>query len=667
MNKIIVNNKDAAGQNTEIRKALVTAMADVGWKLRDDGTPVDIDLSVLESRGLVNAETPSWFINGEEVWRWEVFNAARLELEREGDGKRMHCVDLAVELLGEEALVEMIPSVLGLNEFGFRSEDIIVKGRVNEGLLANKMREYAGPWVAYKTTGVLGEGIRMLYRYDDDRGIYHYIGQQDIICLCRRVDPRVTVGDSFGINTTLVTDPETPVKTEICTDKVVVRGKRLLDIRTMTTTECDESVFVTSCLNARWDESQADVDRTYATEGGKMALKLLSGIEDPQDRKVFLQYLAYTLTPGFHLKKFLIVYGNSNCGKSTTISAWTEGVCPSETCTTFNPSDAFGSGDGKRFGMEGLIGKRIAYCDEWGAYRLSDEGPLKSVVDGRPVNIDLKGQARRTFTPTCKLIAGTNIIPSLQDNAGAINNRIIILDFSRDPFDPATSPNFRPWYKDEDFCTVLLREAVMALNDSVDKCWKCEAGEWYVDHLAQPSEKSRELLKKIRDESARCLEVIAAMLTNEDSRVEVPNMLGMQWSDVINDYKDLYEYTHGPKPKETSLDYLNSVLITTTIGGKHYQFDKYGSFRLPGGAVRSKRGLFYEYSRNRNENGANKRKAGLWNIYKNDCNGSESAFHKLLDDEGIGEHFEECLADVREIEVETARLKAERNIEIVVG
>lgn len=94
----------------------------------------------------------------------------------------------------------------------------------------------------------------------------------------------------------------------------------------------------------------------------------------------------------------------------------------------------------RRFGLTGLIGKRLNIVDEIsGNYFESDI--IKSVISGDPMTAEIKFRPEPIdFVPLCKLIFAVNELPRINDTSQALYRRFIIIPFLR-TFQMAPDPN----------------------------------------------------------------------------------------------------------------------------------------------------------------------------------------------------------------------------------
>ena len=148
------------------------------------------------------------------------------------------------------------------------------------------------------------------------------------------------------------------------------------------------------------------------------------------------EWLGYLLTADTRAQKILMLVGPRRSGKGTILHILNELVGPANVAsTTF-------AGLGENFGLESLLGKRVATIPDARLSGRSDIGAiverLLSVSGEDAQSVNRKGRARITARLKIRLVLATNEIPRLPDAAGALASRFHIL----------RTPN--SWYGRED-------------------------------------------------------------------------------------------------------------------------------------------------------------------------------------------------------------------------
>jgi putative DNA primase/helicase len=140
------------------------------------------------------------------------------------------------------------------------------------------------------------------------------------------------------------------------------------------------------------------------------------------------EYMGYSMTADTRHQKLLVLVGPPRCGKGTIIRALHR-VVGKDNCA----SPTFDS-LGERFGLEPLIGKRLATISDAHLGRSSDAvrilDRILQVTGEDAVSIDRKGRAA---LPNVRLgirfLVGCNEMPTLPENSGALISRLLFVEF----------------------------------------------------------------------------------------------------------------------------------------------------------------------------------------------------------------------------------------------
>ena len=150
----------------------------------------------------------------------------------------------------------------------------------------------------------------------------------------------------------------------------------------------------------------------------------------PTDQEVDYLYevFGYTLLQYLPLKKFFILQGPSNSGKSTTLNVL-EAMLGSHNCSSTSLS-TIDSHSG-RFGVSKLYGKLANIHHENSAYDLDGSGTLKSAVDGQEQDVEEKYASSFKTKLFATIFANTNEPVKSKDQSSGFLNRLVILPFDK--------------------------------------------------------------------------------------------------------------------------------------------------------------------------------------------------------------------------------------------
>jgi len=173
-----------------------------------------------------------------------------------------------------------------------------------------------------------------------------------------------------------------------------------------------------------------------ATEGGASQRE-----PDKADvmRACLQRFSGYALSGYTNEQIALCLIGPASTGKSTflgTIRAamgnYARAVSPNIISTT---SENTGRVDNE---LAELIGIRLAYCSELEEGSKLRESVFKSLVAGEEMKAEAKGKQPFYYYPTMKMVIGTNEIPVVKGDAGAVFRRFLLAGFYTRPETPDT-------------------------------------------------------------------------------------------------------------------------------------------------------------------------------------------------------------------------------------
>ena len=173
----------------------------------------------------------------------------------------------------------------------------------------------------------------------------------------------------------------------------------------------------------------------------------------PDEQNALQEFFGYCLLPHAKWKKALILYGESNTGKSRITDAL---VCLVGASTVAGvPMDQM---DDPRK-LAPLRGASINLVSDLRESTLLADGGFKALVGGDPIQIDPKYEAPELYRPTAKVVVATNNLPRVNDRTAAVFNRLLIIHFSR---------VFRVEQQDRSLTQKLEREAAGILVWAVE-------------------------------------------------------------------------------------------------------------------------------------------------------------------------------------------------------
>lgn len=148
-----------------------------------------------------------------------------------------------------------------------------------------------------------------------------------------------------------------------------------------------------------------------------------------EDIDMILIYMAYCLTLDFGLKTFMILYGQSNTGKSVLIR-FIENLVGKQNTSALSMHEL-----SHRFYPAQLYGKLLNSCADNGSLPLSSIENLKKITGGDQIMHEKKGKEPFFFVPFSKLIFSFNQLPlQLEEKSNAFYKRMRILHMDNELF-----------------------------------------------------------------------------------------------------------------------------------------------------------------------------------------------------------------------------------------
>lgn len=157
---------------------------------------------------------------------------------------------------------------------------------------------------------------------------------------------------------------------------------------------------------------------------------------DPQIRALLEEAIGYCFYRRNELRKFFILIGERQNGKSTYLSM-VEHLLGRQNISSLDMNEL-----GRQFKTAELFGKLANIGDDIEDEFIMNPAIIKKLSAGNPVNAERKGIDPFDFSNYSKLLFSANNIPRIKDKTGAVMSRMIIVPFNArftkdDPdFDP---------------------------------------------------------------------------------------------------------------------------------------------------------------------------------------------------------------------------------------
>lgn len=136
----------------------------------------------------------------------------------------------------------------------------------------------------------------------------------------------------------------------------------------------------------------------------------------------FLQeWFGYCFTRDTSFKSFVVLYGETNTGKSTISNVLETLVGPANRSAV--PLELFHD----RFSISDTIGKLVNFCGDADCIGTMAEGVIKRATGGDTLRIDRKYKDPVLAKMTAKIFVAANNLPAIRDSSDALWDRIIAL------------------------------------------------------------------------------------------------------------------------------------------------------------------------------------------------------------------------------------------------
>lgn len=280
---------------------------------------------------------------------------------------------------------------------------------------------------------LLKRQAQAVYRWMGD--YYHLLSIADLATLIHatlidELGIKGAANQLAGVQAFLLSDPaieDVPLDAEKTSLLCLKNG--LLDLRTLTMHAHDSKYFFTSGIDVDWLGAQPcpcfDAFLNQVSGGDPLLIRRL------------WQVIGYVLSPDNRAKRFILLQGVGNSGKSVL----------GNLLESFFEADAVSHLDlfrfRERFSLATLADKRINISMDLPRGELSDQSvaAIKELTGRDAVTVEEKYKAPRSAVITCSLVFGTNHVLKLHTPDEAFANRVLLVPFryavpkaSQDPY-----------------------------------------------------------------------------------------------------------------------------------------------------------------------------------------------------------------------------------------
>lgn len=145
------------------------------------------------------------------------------------------------------------------------------------------------------------------------------------------------------------------------------------------------------------------------------------------DQRIALlqEFIGLTLLPlETRYEKFLVLIGKGGNGKSTVLRIWCD-LLGTENVSHLSLEDIAGE-----FRLCDMVGKLANIAYDMRRMDRLEEGKLKQIVSGEPIQINRKNKPLITSSLTARLIFATNDLPQISDRTDGVWRRMITMPFT---------------------------------------------------------------------------------------------------------------------------------------------------------------------------------------------------------------------------------------------
>ncbi len=394
------------------------------YKLKELAEALDIELPHIRSEIKGNKVPRSEIEKGWKEYRLEEFGITIEELER------------------------VVISAIELNKNGEP------KG-IKHGVFANFLREK----FVFVTNSITEE----IWRYDPKEGIYKPDGEAFIKNLCERIlnalglPEFATIRRISEIVHHIKRHPQIhPSEFNKAWREGWINCKNgVLNIYTGEFKPHSPEFFFTWRINAEYNpESQ-----------GVYVEKFLSSVVPPDKRELLEEIVAYCLMPGQPYKKFFVLLGPTDSGKSTFIHLLEQFLGKDNVANL-----ALQEIENGRFALAELVGKLANCFADLPAKKLSECPRIKAITGEDTLTIEEKFQKPYFAKIDAKLIFSANRLPEV-DETDAFWNRAVIIQF---PYRFKKDEEFKQKLIQPNELSALLNIALRALKRLQEKRFEDE-------------------------------------------------------------------------------------------------------------------------------------------------------------------------------------------------
>lgn len=206
------------------------------------------------------------------------------------------------------------------------------------------------------------------------------------------------------------------------TSELVAFRNGFLHLKTRVLTPSTSRLFITSALDYDYDAEAPRPDSWH---------DFLAGLwpDDGESRDALAEVFGYMLTDDTSQQKMFMLIGPPRCGKGTILRVLESMVGAHN---RVSPSLA---GVGTQFGLQPLIGKRVAMISD---ARLSGKADQQPIVENMlrisgedAVTIDRKNKEAWSGKLPTRFMLASNELPAFSDASSALANRFVLFKFTR--------------------------------------------------------------------------------------------------------------------------------------------------------------------------------------------------------------------------------------------
>ena len=180
-----------------------------------------------------------------------------------------------------------------------------------------------------------------------------------------------------------------------------------------------------------------------------------------------LQIIGYCCSDLPNTKKIPVFLGLRDSGKTTLANLI-------HTIVGKNNGEAISLEHVNRFSAANLYGKKIGICSDLSGKQISSTAAeeLKLLTGGDVVRAERKGKDAFSFTPICKIIIASNFRPKLADRDEALEERWVVVPFTKSISEDEKNPNLLREIVNEDVMQHVFYLIFDALREFINDGYK---------------------------------------------------------------------------------------------------------------------------------------------------------------------------------------------------